>query len=456
MDSITVFISNYITPDDTVFPGDTLALDCDIEYVIAPDTLYFDNSFLTPCDSVFEPVTEWVNIWGTEGDSLVPFFDENGVFFKRIMIPIIDSIWFRPDFQFRFINYVSLSVINSWKSNTDQWNIDNVYLNTGRSASDTTYQAIKFAGRAPSFLDKYQEMPYSQYSINPFQFMDDSVKLKIANMDEIQYNCIYQHYFIAGTDTIYTYEGGSADVFPYLSTGYMTYPPFASPPVSAYFPGDPLSVADSVGFLTAHSIVNTENGELGDTIMFVQSFKNYFAYDDGTAEAGYGLTPAGSLLGYRFELVQPDTLRALQIYFNKVQDSANKQLFNIVIWNDNNGKPGNVLYIEENIYPVFEDGLNTMNIYHLENDSIVYNGVIYIGWEQNTYHNLNVGFDRNTHAESNIFFNVDGTWKNTEFEGSLMIRPVFGKRLVEKPPPQPPVSVKSLEIFPRPPIQIHR
>jgi hypothetical protein len=51
-------------------------------------------------------------------------------------------------------------------------------------------------------------------------------------------------------------------------------------------------------------------------------FNNYFAYDDGSAEGGYGLDygslPAGP--GYaaiKFSSFKPDTLRGISIFFNR-------------------------------------------------------------------------------------------------------------------------------------------
>lgn len=451
IDTTTVFLSNYIGTNDTVFPGDTLELDCDTKFVLAPDTLYFEDQITALCDSIYRPEIFWSTVWKSDGYDLETFIDTFETSFRRVMLPIKDSVWFREDFYFRFVNYASVASISSWRSNTDQWNIDNVYLNTGRNINDTAIQKVGFADRAPSFLDRYQEVPYSQYSQDPIRFMNDSIDLKISNLDTVSHNCSYRYEILSGEDVIFQYDGGNADVFPYFATGYMNYPPFSKPPVKTYFPSDPQSVADSVGFTTRHIIFDNITGELGDTISNKQVFKNYFAYDDGTAEAGYGLSPGGAMLAYRFNLVRPDTLRAVRIYFNKVQDSANKKPFHIAVWNDNNGIPGNMIHIEENFLPVFVDGINSYHTYHLQNDSLVYNGKIFIGWVQTSNHNLNVGYDMNNNSQDRIFYNVDGTWIQTSFGGSLMIRPVFGKRLVDYHPPAANPNSKSLRLWPNPP-----
>ena len=54
-------------------------------------------------------------------------------------------------------------------------------------------------------------------------------------------------------------------------------------------------------------------------MVYYQTFKNYFAFDDGTAEAGYGINGLGSrnaMFAYRFRSFIEDTLRAINICFN--------------------------------------------------------------------------------------------------------------------------------------------
>ena len=43
-----------------------------------------------------------------------------------------------------------------------------------------------------------------------------------------------------------------------------------------------------------------------DTMVYYQIFKNYFAFDDGSAEAGYGINGLGSrnaMFAYRFSII---------------------------------------------------------------------------------------------------------------------------------------------------------
>jgi hypothetical protein len=51
----------------------------------------------------------------------------------------------------------------------------------------------------------------------------------------------------------------------------------------------------------------------------------------------------------------------------------------------------------------------------------------YIGWKAPVGPTLKIGLDLDNNAGDKMFVNINGTWvQNTEINGSLMIRPVFG------------------------------
>jgi hypothetical protein len=200
--------------------------------------------------------------------------------------------------------------------------------------------------------------------------------------------------------------------------------------VKGIFP--PFGNRDSAYFDITHYLIGDQVLGLSDTLRYRQEFFNYYAYDDGTAEFGYGLTPAGSELAYQFTLNTRDTLRAVQMFFNKTLTGANEQFFYLTVWKDLNGAPGEIIYYQERMKPVFEDSLYKFHTYYL--DSIVpVQGTFYVGWVQTTTHNLNVGFDAYNDASSHIFYNTSGVWDKTSYTGSLMIRPVLGKKLKDYP-----------------------
>jgi hypothetical protein len=451
-DSILMPLSDYIQEGDTIFPGDTVyspsAFCANGLFVIASQYYFYEDMIKLPCDSVFAPEFKWKRIWSSIGMKLDTFFVKYGTYSRQVMIPILDSVkYFTKDFQFRFINYASLAGDNnaSWKSNCDQWNVDYIYLNTGRTYKDTVYRDVSFAERAPSMLKNYESMPYNQYVNNPTNELKDHLEMLITNLDSSIFNSTY-YYVVYQVDGPfqYLYPGGNCNLYPFNLNGYqncIACEAHACPPVSFLFP---LSSKDSAEFEIRHIIIGdiTPTDTVADTTSFRQKFFNYYAYDDGTPEDGYGVEGVGSKLAYRFKLNTKDTLRAVQMYFNHTFNDANLDFFNLTVWRDNSGKPGEVMYTQPNEMVEYSPNLLGFHTYLLDTALLV-NGTFYIGWDQTqTGNNLNLGYDRYNNAQQNIFYYtaMNGDWFQSVNQGALLMRPVLGKQFefagIEEPAPE--------------------
>ena len=444
----SIYFSFYYQPQgrgDVPLSHDSLVLEFGI---YNGDTVFaWIDSLSVPCDSVFVLDTEWTSVWGAEGDSVDVFIEENDVYFKRVMIPVTDTAWLKKDFQFRFMNYGSLSEINSWQSNTDQWNVDMVYLNINRSKDDIYMRDICFTENSQSFIKDYYSMPFWQYD---YYLQKDSIEIYAHNLDSADHTCTYTYYVQnqeGDTLPAFHYDGFTGVMSPYFDQTISEIQPFVKPPVNYFFTS---TFEDSVKYRISHVIYDADSVTIGDTMVFHQQFSNYFAYDDGTAEVGYGLSPAGAKLAYKFNLENPDTLRGVQMFFNKTMNGANYRSIDICVWNDDNGKPGYLLYAWENRKPVFNNGFNEFHTYIFPEYLVLGAGVFYVGWIQSANVNMNVGFDRNTNSRTKIFNNVNGTWINSSFEGSLMIRPAVGKEIIGNIPTYKSQPA-NLEIYPNPP-----
>ena len=106
---------------------------------------------------------------------------------------------------------------------------------------------------------------------------------------------------------------------------------------------------------------------------------------------------------------------------------VNQQEFVLTVWNNDNNKPGEIIYQKPMTLPLFGDSINEYQTYKLD-EPLAVSGTFYMGWKQNSNTNLNIGFDRNNDASSHIFYNTDGSWTNTFYYGALMIRPMLGQR----------------------------
>lgn len=368
----------------------------------------------------------WFHIWSSTGLLLDSIYLKTGHYFKYVLIPIIDSAkFFHKEFKFRFRNYCSLgnNIIPSWSGNCDQWNIDYIYLDKQRSKTDTSFRDLTFVEKAPSFLKKYQSMPASQFQIGDLK---DTLYIKLSNLDDTLHYSEYKYEIRNNGILVHTEDRGPENIKSFWTNGYQDLSVHSKPPVTYHFQ-QPLNSPKN--FEIRHIFKKTGPQDFrpeNDTNIFNQIFDNYYAYDDGSAENGYGLSPAGSKLAYKFYLNQPDTLVAVEIFFNSTLNQVNQKLFYLTIWGDNgSGKPGDTIYRSNLLLPVFENQVNKFHSYILDRQ-IKVNGNIFIGWTQTTDDNLNVGFDRNTSSEENIFYNTSGTWVQSFQKGSLMIRPRFG------------------------------
>lgn len=383
------------------------------------------------------PSSGWTTIWGEEGYTL----SVGDSSFRRVHFPITDPIWLMNGFQFRFMN------LGSRQGNVDMWHVDHIYLNEQRSEGDTIFKDISFVYSANSFLTRYKAMPWNQYITSE---MAPSVYNLIRNNDTVMKNTTYEYRVYDGTMTqINTTYSGAGNINPFLSSNYtnctvpspcanILQPNISTAPANFNFP----SLSGNSTFTIEHRLTASPNTiAQNDTLRYKQVFSNYYAYDDGTAEHAYGLSVIGAKLAYKFSLNQADTLRAVDMYFNWMPNgltnpptnSVTQRAFRLTIWNDAAGVPNTIIYQDSVVNPNYHfefhsDWGNLSNQFYRYplTSPLILSGTYYVGWVQYTDDLLNIGFDENTNNSSKIFYNVSGNWTNTTFQGSLMIRPVFG------------------------------
>ena len=414
------------------------------------DSLFTTNKRLTPADSVYmsfwiqpqgmgdDPQEEdsivlqfytpstgtWKSVWHMKGMPLDSLKAKYGTDFLQVLIPITDTAYFKPDFKFRFYNYASIpgNNIPSWRSGVyDHWNLDYVYIDAGRNYKDYYYEDVAFNTEVSSLLKEYQSMPWKQFKANANAEMNHSANIRYYKLSGPTSSRLVTQFF-----TIKNLHSG-AEFHPPVnpSSVNMTVDSLRfHPDYSAYtFNSSATPYAD---FQVIFSIVaspdfNTHN----DTLKFFQRFYNYFAYDDGIPEAGYGLSTPNGRLAIQFKVNTPDSIQSVQFYFNQTLGASNQQYFDLSIWADNNGTPGNLLYQQQNMRPEFENKLFKFYTYKL-NHAVAVSGTFYVGWRQSTSDNLNVGWDRNNNKQDKVFYNVAGAWYNTSYHGVPMIRPILG------------------------------
>ena len=388
--------------------------------------------FLSGIDTLGLPI--WQHIWSIAGQSTQEF--------QRMEFNIKGANYLHTEFRFRFRNYATLS------GNYDHWHIDYVKVDAYSAGQIPDLNDITFVYENPKLLKRYREMPWVQFVNYESVEMVDSINPLIRNNEagisvDYRYNVFENNLLI--------------DSFPYIGTGWRNYNNIQDYSIIGNYSHDPIvliddskfisSQVDTVIFKMQHIIKTTPNDyKNNDTLSHYQKFNSNYAYDDGVAEFAYGMNVQGAKMAYQFELNKTDSLRMIQIYFAPMQSNVSNIPFYLIVWEDNNGLPGNVL-LRDTVYPVYEERTNFHNYYL--STPIGLDGVFYVGIEQTTNDMLNVGLDRNSLANNYMFYNVGGGWHYSQFPGAWMIRPVLrGTPIISSSNNQ--LKQDDIQIFPNP------
>lgn len=369
--------------------------------------------FLDPTEN------KWYSIWNSEGQ--IP----SG--FKPVIFRIENARFLKAGFRFRFINYATLSpnlIDPSIVGNCDIWNVDYIVLDRNRNEADTVFADVAFRKPVRSILNTYEAMPWKQFLQAELKEMGPSITLSYRNNDLIARNVTrsYDVWDVYKNIEVHSYLAGAVSIDPLTNRddqAAFIYTFKSNNPDSALFR------------ITSTLKTDVFDPKRNDTLIYYQVFKNYFAYDDGTSEGGYGINGLGSrnaMLAYRFKSYIPDTLRAVRICFNDSYLDANQRAFDLMVWNDNNELPGDVIYSVEELIVEKSDVVNGFFTYKLP-EGIRIEGTFYVGWKQRSETFMNAGFDVNTPHGGKQLYWLNGDWRTSQVSGSVMIRPVVGDPL---------------------------
>lgn len=387
----------------------------------------------------YSPSTQqWYRQWSNIGDTLT--FDTCRAFLQTVL-PVNNSLFFQDGFQFRFKNWGNLS------GNLDHWNIDYVRLDAGRNINDTLIQDVAFVHLPPTILRNYTSMPFRQF--------DKTIDLKpkwnndLSNLFNANKNIIYGFDFRneAGTllnqwPTDYLPVPDVDDIItPYVPNGYSTFPGWSEPDFNYQFLGAPTyPFVDTARFTIDHyfNCTTTDVNQENDSIRLRQDFINYYSYDDGTAEQAMWLGTPG-YMNIKFKNNLPDTLRAIQFYFSPIKDDANGRFITLQVYTGSMPSPTLVYQTSRQVGVLDIDPTGVVNeinngfTTYLLTDTFVAlpAGDFFVGWYQSQTFKLNVGFDKNLDNKSRTYYRTSGVWDTLTVDGTIMVRAVMGKALVE-------------------------
>ncbi len=432
----SLFLSFYYQPQgfgDKPEPDDSLILQ-----FITPDTI--------------------VTVWSVNGISFTNFLKDtlklgtnptDTLLFKLVHLAIKNPIFLKENFQFRFINYASFGYNNATATNCDQWNIDYVYLNKGRTEADTIFKDVSMVEPPGSFLKNFSSIPWSHFE-SAIDLELKSLYVHVRNNDKISRNLTQIRFDLSDSQTqwVDSFAIGDIDLEAFTNRSNLNYQFDSSRFVTsdkeeARFKIKAQLSTDGYDF----SRPNNAAYRSVDCV-------NYYAYDDGTAEYAYNLEgDQVRMAAYNYKTYQPDSLRAFSMFFlrNKDQEAA-LESFNIGVWEAVNGAPGTRIYNMEVAKKVlFEDSLNRFVTIKLDS-SIYLEGDFFIGWDQQPGLSINIGFDANTNTTKKRYYKIGQTWVmgDADKPGSLMLRPIFGKPVYETGVHDELANKPSLMVFPNP------
>ncbi|MBR1516656.1 MAG: T9SS type A sorting domain-containing protein [Bacteroidales bacterium] len=392
-------------------------------------------------------VGRWIRVWSTGGMDVDSVQRRTGFDWLYVYIPIDSAIFLTRNFRFRFRNLCSFDNTSEagFVGNCDQWHIDYITLDHSRNYRYYYTRDIAFVNPAPSMLRKYQAMPARQFRASE---MATGLDITITNRFEEELSARYTYRVADGY--LRDYDGGLDNVPTFFPDGgYQTATAHAHPMVMSAFPTDGIQRVYTI----THTVAEGVGGDIhrqNDTIRFYQHLEDFYAYDDGSAENGYGVfsTRGNVMMACQFSLNQPDTLTALDISFCRTRGGENEQmLYYVCVWDDNQGHPGQLLYKDEHSRTPQIAGLDAFVRHELE-QPVVVDGIFYVGIQQLSSGIIGIGMDRNHDASEHTFYNVGGAWTQSFLAGALMMRPYVGMQAVLSV--QAPRSDASVSIAPNP------
>lgn len=395
---------------------------------------------------------EWIKVWPSK--IFVPQSQ-----FEQVFIMIEDEEYFHNNFQFRFRNKATITGI------LDHWNLDYVRLRDDASVKDSTFGDISIAYVPKSFVKDYTAMPWSHYDsildvpdgLMDVAFYSNMKDENIYELNRVIINPQQDSFTLAKSATV---PNDLYDLYADPISGYLTANTLND--TLFYYTGLLASKSlDDVEFEIQYifmpqvgdgGVVVYDENRNNDTIIAYQTFADYYAYDDGSAEFAYGVSSPveGAKLALNYNFKQVDTLRGFYVHWARKNANLSNESFKFTVWTqlgDNDELEEEVLYSNSIDYLSYTDSINAWMYYELDSMLVLDTGSYFVGWEQISLEKLNIGFDINTNARGNLFFNTNGTWQSSKLEGSIMLRPSFGSATINNI-----VDIESIDasVYPNP------
>lgn len=363
--------------------------------------------------------------------------------FRQYVISVDKPAFFHTEFQILFTNNGSLN------GYLDQWHLDYVFLGANRATDGANTRYNDFA---PLYLNKspfhpFTAIPQLQYKSGMGDLGEFSVQL--SNLSSNQANTTLNasisdqtgNNIFSGTTSIsqnVNQASNSQEAISFTQT----------------FTRQNLSQEATYQLEIAVPPVDnrTDNNQINTSF----PIDSLWAYDDGEADAGYGINqPRG--FGIQLDLAEPDMLNAVWVSFvpsmsfNQITNQSvclENRAFRLAVWDAEH--PDSTQYRQlEGTRVRYGDSLDHFERFPLSIPQPL-QGRVWVGVQQLDSNPLGVGLDLDYDNGGLMYWDSSGVWVQTGIAGSLMIRAELANTGIISVSNEEIIRREALRIYPNP------
>jgi len=379
-----------------------------------------------------------------ERTRIYPLGHEDNTVFYDTMLFVAGSQYYHDDFQFRFRSF------GRQTGPFDVWNLDQVLLAEHMKINDFQFKDRALASTPASLLGEYRAIPLEHFVQNP-QFADakvdifnlswpSSVRLgtlaKVTNYYSGQPPVTYLDSLQKMTNS--TIDGQQRKTLSYVTPGTNAADILHLDPLpdsivlkaTVILDSDDIRDRNTDAFPYGRGIEDpfppTYIPTANDSVSQTYTFKDYYAYDDGTAEYAVYLTNSNNRCVVKFPLLTQDYayLTSFDVYLPDYGIASN-QTMDFLVYEQLPGSDGPAtsptLVINRTVQRTGIDKFFRVPIL----PPIQVKDQFYIGWIAPSLGQPKIGEDYSNNTGDRIWVNINGVWLQNPngLMGSLMIRP---------------------------------
>ena len=390
---------------------------------------------------------------------VLEFFDSSGLWntiwtfnstgvrtnFRQQIFSITQAAYFHANFQFRF------RALGNQNLSRDAFGLDYIYLNRNRSAADTTFNDVALSRGLSNPLRRFTSLPAWQFAAASSSELSaglgstanrltaPTTPANPINPLPINWQGVVRELSTGGYGPATWLTGNQA-----LDAGSRQ-----------VVIGGPATTAPLPGTTTARryryqlQLQTNETNPLtlpNDSLSRDVELADYYAFDDGSAEASFNLVAQNtgplSYFAYALDLNKADAVKSVRLapIFNNIATSLGGENYlnrpvTVAVWADDNGRPAATPLATRT--GTLLNPLNSSNVGAaipvfqeiIFDQPVAVSGRCYVGYGQASGGQfLGYGYDLGNPAPANVLFNQsNGTWSafTLPVAGAPMVRAVM-------------------------------